>query len=106
MGLEHVTADYTLTRGPAQVATQPLRVAGQAVDVHGVGDIASMSVQVSDDGHNWVAATDADGAAITMIWATNWYREIRERSEFMRGVLAAGNLSRNHFRFGVHKAVN
>jgi hypothetical protein len=64
-----------------------------------------MSVEVSNDGHNWIAATDADGAAITMVWATNWYREIRERPEFVRGVLAPGNLSFVNFMFGIHKLV-
>jgi hypothetical protein len=64
-----------------------------------------MSVQVSNDGHNWVAATDADGAAITNVNATSWYREIRERPEFVRGTLTAGAALDYNFRFGVHKLV-
>jgi len=108
MGLEHRVIDQLLTGTGAAVNGAPIRVAGQAVDCHGVGPVAArMSVQVSNDGHNWVAATDADGAAITNIGATNWYREVRERPQFVRGVLAAAAVAGAdyNFRFGIHKSV-
>lgn len=109
MGMNHKMVDQLLTGdGAAAILGEAIRVGGQAVDVHGVGPVAAdMNVQVSNDGHNWVAATDADGAGITLVNATNWYREIRERPEFVRGTLDASAAlgAEYHFRFGVHKVV-
>lgn len=108
MGLQHVMQDQLITGNGAAIVNGPrIHVGGQAVDVHGVGPVvAHMSVQISNDGHNWIAATDADGANITNINATNWYREVRERPEFVRGALAAAAAlgAQYVWRFGIHKA--
>ena len=109
MGLEHSMVDQLIVGDNANIIVgRAIRTGGQAVDVHGIGPVAArLSVEVSNDGYNFIAATDADGAAITLIAATNWYREIRERPEFVRGTVAAAaaNGSEHHLRFGIHKQV-
>jgi hypothetical protein len=62
---------------------QTIRVGGQALDAHFRGPGAFHQLQISQDGFNWITATDADAAAITALNAGT-YRIVRERPEFVR----------------------
>lgn len=109
MGLQHVRTTVVVTGAAAARDSAPLRVGGQAVDIQAVGPTASvMSAEISNDRQNWVAATDADGAAITNIALASWYREVRERPEWIRFALAAAATNTQDYAmtFGVHKVNN
>jgi len=105
MGVQQVVVDQWLTRAAgAQVNGPAVRVDGQRVDVHFIGPVAQVaSVEMSNDGHNWLPAIDLANVAITIINATSWFRAVRERPTFVRGILAAGGLGDYLFRWTILK---
>lgn len=112
MGLLHELIPMTVTSAVgAAVVGDPLRVNGQALDVHFMAPVANLiGLEGSNDRATWHPCTDADGADIngpTAPIAVDDYREVRERPEWVRLICAADAGGARLFRaiLGVHKLV-
>lgn len=111
MGLTHelIPIEVMSAVGQAVASSPPLKVAGQALDVHFMTPAANLvGLEISDDRATWHVPTDADGADIngpTAAIAVDDYREVRERAEWLRVTVAADAGGPRAFRavIGVHK---
>ncbi len=107
MGMNPKVVDQLLTRNAGAAVNGPgLYVGGQLVSVHAQGPVAGvMSVEMSYDGNNWIAARDNANvtAAITTIAAAGWIRTLLDQPLYVRGTLTAGAAADYAFRWVIHK---
>ena len=77
-----IVRDVTSVNGAAAVST-PVRVAGQLVGFQSVAPSALVTIQISDDGQNWVTGTNLENVDLgTTLQSLT--EELKERPEWVR----------------------
>lgn len=104
-GMKSTIVLVNITSGAAQVEGTPIFVEGGTLEFHGIeAPAAVLALQVSNDRANWLAATDADAAAITNVGQV--FLSVRERPVWVRVITAADGAGGNLYRVALHVMVD
>jgi len=76
-----IVRDVTSVNGSTTSST-PVRVAGQLVGFQTVSPGALATIEISDDGQNWVTGTNLENADLATLQSVT--EELKERPEWVR----------------------